>query len=97
MAFGFKIGRVAAGVGRRLTPAAAPEPVPIALEPSRAQRLAFDLQRDPAYAEARAPASDAAGAATTSAGRRAVEVKPTPRLGDDYRRPDVAMRRLKVR
>jgi hypothetical protein len=96
MAFGFRIRSAAAGIGRRLTPAAASEPAPIGPEPSRAQRLAFDLQRDPAYAETRARPMQLA-AATMGAGRQAVEVKPTPRLGDDYRRPDIATRRLKVR
>lgn len=96
MAFGFKIRSAAAGIGRRLTPTAAPEPAPVAPEPSRAQRLAFDLQRDPAYAEARARPMQLASAAI-AATRQTVEVKQTPRLGDDYRRPAVAMRRLKVR
>lgn len=96
MAFGFKIRSAAAGIGRRLTPTAAPEPAPVAPEPSRAQRLAFDLQRDPTYAEARARPMQLASAAI-AATRQTVEVKQTPRLGDDYRRPAVAMRRLKVR
>jgi type IV secretion system protein VirB6 len=96
MAFGFKIKSAAAGIGRRLSPTAAPEPAPVTPEPSRAQRLAFNLQRDPAYAETRARPVQLA-AATASATRQTVEVKQTPRLGDDYRRPEIAMRRLKVR
>jgi type IV secretion system protein VirB6 len=96
MAFGFKIKGAAAGIGRHVTPTAAPEPTRLAPEPSRAQRLAFDLQRDPAYAETRARPMQLASAAI-SATRQTVEVKQTPRLGDDYRRPAVAMRRLKVR
>lgn len=96
MAFGFHVRGAVAGVGRRLAPTAPPERAAAGPEPSRAQRLAFDLQRDPAYAEVRARPMQLA-AATASASRRTVEIKPTPRLGDDYRRPAVASRRLKVR
>jgi type IV secretion system protein VirB6 len=96
MAFGFHLRSAAPGVGRRQAPTAAPEPAPLAPEPSRAQRLAFDLQRDPAYAETRARPMQLA-AATASASRQTVEVKHAPRLGDEYRRPTVESRRLKVR
>lgn len=96
MSFGFKIRGAAAGVGRRLAPNTPSEPAPAAPEPSRAQRLAFDLQRDPAYAETRARPLQVA-AATAAPSRQTVEIKQTPRLGDDYRRPVVATRRLKVR
>ncbi|HZZ34018.1 MAG TPA: type IV secretion system protein [Phenylobacterium sp.] len=97
MAFGFRIrSTVAGGVGRRQTPTAPQAAAAAVPEPSRAQRLAFDLQRDPAYAETRARPMQLA-AATQTATRRTVEVKHTPRLGDDYRRPAVAARRLKVR
>jgi type IV secretion system protein VirB6 len=96
MAFGFRIRSAVAGVGRRLAPGAPAEPAPAVPEPSRAQRLAFDLQRDPAHVETRARPMQLA-AATASAARQTVEVKQTPRLGDDYRRPAVEARRLKVR
>jgi type IV secretion system protein VirB6 len=96
MAFGFRIRDAAAGVGRRLAPSAAPEPAPAQAEPSRAQRLAFDLQRDPADVETRARTLQVA-AAGASATRQTHEIKHTARLGDDYRRPAVAARRLKVR
>jgi type IV secretion system protein VirB6 len=96
MAFGFRIRGAVAGAGRLLAPAAPPEAAAAAPEPSRAQRLAFDLQRDPAHAETRARPMQLA-AATASAARQTVEVKQTPRLGDDYRRPAVEARRLKVR
>jgi type IV secretion system protein VirB6 len=96
MAFGFRIRGAVAGAGRLLAPATPPEAAAAAPEPSRAQRLAFDLQRDPAHAETRARPMQLA-AATASAARQTVEVKQTPRLGDDYRRPAVEARRLKVR
>jgi type IV secretion system protein VirB6 len=96
MAFGFRIRSPVGGVGRRQTPTAPREAAPAIPEPSRAQRLAFDLQRDPAYTETRARPMQLA-AATQAATRRTVEVKHTPRLGDDYRRPTVESRRLKVR
>ena len=51
---------------------------------------------DPAYAETRARPLQVA-AATSAPSRQTVEIKQTPRLGDDYRRPVVATRRLKVR
>jgi type IV secretion system protein VirB6 len=96
MAFGFKIRQAVAGVGRRLAPSAAPAPTAPPIEPSRAQRLAFDLQRDPAPSETRARSLQLA-AATVAGGRQMVESRPqSPRLGDAYRRPAVASRRLKV-
>jgi hypothetical protein len=96
MAFGFRISKVAAGVSRRVAPTSAPQPAPIQIEPSRAQRLAFDLQRDPSASDGRGRTMQLA-AATASAARSSVEIKQTSRLGDDYRRPEVTSRRLKVR
>jgi hypothetical protein len=96
MAFGFKIRQVAASVGRRLAPSAPAEQAQGSTEPSRAQRLAFDLQRDPAQAEGRARSLQLAAATASPGGRQTIEVKQTARLGDDYRRPVVASRRLKV-
>jgi type IV secretion system protein VirB6 len=99
MAFGFRVRQAAAGVGRRVTASAAPSTAGAAGEASRAQRLAFDLQREPPAGAARlrplqlAAATSAAGASV----RREIDVKQTPRLGDDYRRPAAASRRLSVR
>jgi type IV secretion system protein VirB6 len=95
-AFSFNVGQVAAGVGRRGAAAAPPEPARSQAEPSRAQRLAFDLQRDPAGADVRGRTMQIA-ATTVTGSRSTVDIKHTARLGDDYRRPDVASRRLKVR
>jgi type IV secretion system protein VirB6 len=96
MAFGFRIRAATAGVARRAGPATTRDLAPLAPEPSRAQRLAFDLQRDPAHAETRArPMQLAAAAAYAS--RQTLEVRHTPRLGDEYRRAAVEPRRLKVR
>lgn len=95
MAFGFRIQQASEGVGRRVAAAGAPGPTPTAPEPSRAQRLAFELQRDPVYAEARGRTLQLA-AATVSGGRPTVEAKQPARLGDDYRRPAPMARRLKV-
>ncbi len=95
MSFGFHVQRAATGVGRKLGPSATPEPARASIEPSRAQRLAFDLQREPTQAEARERTMQLAGA-TIAGGRHTVEMKQQPRLGDDYRRPIVTARRLKV-
>lgn len=95
VAFSFRVRQAAAGIGRRLAPSAPPAPASAAPEPSRAQRLAFDLQRDPTPAETRARTLEVA-AATVAGGRHTVDVKHQPRLGDDYRRPAVTTRRLKV-
>lgn len=96
MAFGFHLHRATASGGRRNNaPAAAPEPARGAPEPSRTQRLAFDLQRDPGQADARERTMQLASA-TASGGRPTVEARSQTRLGDDYRRPAVAVRRLKV-
>ena len=98
VAFGFRLRRPAAA--ERPAPAARTTSAPLALQPeSRAQRLAFDLQRDQAAAAARLHATRLAvtagasipGAATPTA-REAASTRPT-RLGDAYRRPAVATRR----
>ena len=100
MAFGFRMPRVVGGAaGRRasdttsssLAPAAAAENVS-----SRAQRLAFDLQREPTIAASRARPMEIA-AATSAGGRRDVYTVQPTRLGDDYRRPAAVTRRLKAR
>ncbi|WP_293678090.1 type IV secretion system protein [uncultured Phenylobacterium sp.] len=66
--------------------------------PSRAERLALDLQRDQAQAGERSRAGAAAAAAAASAGRPSrqqvsVNFDETRRLGETYRRPAVAARR----
>lgn len=96
MAFGFRIREAVGGVGRRLTPSAPPEAAPAQAEPSRAQRLAFDLQREPGGLETRERTLQVA-ASGISAVRQTHEIKHTARLGDDYRRPVVTSRRLRVR
>ena len=96
MAFGFRIREAVGGVGRRLAPSAAPEPTPVQAEPSRAQRLAFDLQREQGGSEIRSRTLQVAVAGATTT-RQTHDVKHTARLGDDYRRPAVASRRLRVR
>ena len=63
---------------------------------SRAQRLAFDLQREPSVAASRAPLDAGRGRAPHGRPRRSPANQPT-RLGDDYRRPAAATRRLRVR
>ncbi len=95
MAFGFRLHRSVLGVGRRQAPSAAPTPTQSQTEPSRAQRLAFDLQREPSHSEARDRTMQLASA-TVSGGRHVIDVKQQARLGDDYRRPPVTSRRLKV-
>jgi type IV secretion system protein VirB6 len=60
--------------------------------PSRAERLALDLQRDQAQAAARA--RSAATAAAAAAPGRAIQTTASeaPRLGESYRRPSVTSR-----
>ncbi|HEY3948389.1 type IV secretion system protein [Phenylobacterium sp.] len=95
MAFAFRLRGRAEGVGRRVAATSAPDRTILTPEPSRAQRLAFDLQRDSGQAISRDRTIQLA-AATVSAGRPAAETKSPTRLGDDYRRPAVTARRLKV-
>ncbi len=63
--------------------------------PSRAERLAFDLQRDQSQAAARTRSASTAAAATAAASSRpaAAPVGETLRLGDAYRRPAFTARR----
>jgi hypothetical protein len=88
----------AAGVGRKVSATASTVTAPAGAEAvsSRAQRLAFDLQREPSIAASRARPMEIA-AATSSGGRRDVYTAQPTRLGDDYRRPAAATRRLKAR
>jgi type IV secretion system protein VirB6 len=97
VAFGFRLPRAAATLERRpVTPQVAVQTAPEAT--SRAQRLAFDLQRDQAVAAARLHPLHLAATATSSAGASA-SVRDLPserpaRLGDAYRRPAPASRRI---
>jgi type IV secretion system protein VirB6 len=100
MAFGFRMPRAAAaGVGRKVTATAPGAAAPAGAEnvSSRAQRLAFDLQREPSIAAGRARALEIAAATSAAGSRRDVYTAQPARLGDDYRRPAVATRRLKAR
>ena len=62
--------------------------------PSRAERLAYDLQRDQTQSESRSRAASAAAAAGAGVSR-SVTVLPDDRLrlGDTYRRPTMTARR----
>ena len=96
MAFGFRLpGSAAAGVGKRVAPSA-----PVAATPaestSRAQRLAFDLQREPSVVASHSRSMQVAAGASPAAHGGSPANQPN-RLGDDYRRPAVATRRLRVR
>jgi type IV secretion system protein VirB6 len=98
VAFGFRLpGRAAAA--ERAQPTTQPRQPALAIEPeSRAQRLAFDLQRDKAAAAARlrpmhlATVTAAAGASSATTSPRHEPSERPARLGDAYRRPTVAAR-----
>ena len=97
-AFGFRMPRANAGVGRKVAPtAAAPGGVAEGVT-SRAQRLAFDLQREPASSALHVRTLELAGATAPGASRTARESSAAhpARLGDDYRRPAAESRRLRV-
>jgi type IV secretion system protein VirB6 len=97
VAFGFRLR--GAAPAERQAPAQQPQPTQLAPDAaSRAQRLAFDLQRDQAVAAARLhPLHLAATTNLTTAGggqgsiRETVSERPA-RLGDAYRRPAPASR-----
>jgi type IV secretion system protein VirB6 len=99
VAFGLRFGGSPAAA--RSGPAVAQPPAPVApaSEASRAQRLAFDLQRDEARAETRwRPAQLAAAlSAPAPAAHRPPISERSARLGDAYRRPTVAARRQGAR
>jgi type IV secretion system protein VirB6 len=96
VAFGFRLRGAAPSEPKPATP----EPAPAARPPetSRAQRLAFDLQRDQAHAAARLhPLHLAASTTVTAAGAGSAAMRDIPserpaRLGDAYRRPAPASR-----
>ncbi|TAJ70640.1 MAG: type VI secretion protein [Phenylobacterium sp.] len=102
MAFGFKLPSptvdrgVRAGESGRIAQAAGAGLAPL---PSRAERLAMDLQRDQAQATAaRTRSASTAAAASAAASARtsrhvSVGLDETRRLGDAYRRPAFTARR----
>jgi hypothetical protein len=100
VAFGFRLGRPVRS--DRPAPAAQSPSTQLVVEPaSRAQRLAFDLQRDQAAAAARlhplhltATAAAAGGATAATPGARPDFAERPARLGDAYRRPQAAPRRV---
>jgi type IV secretion system protein VirB6 len=98
MALGFRLPGLARERSVR-TPAAAPAPQPVSaanlLLPSRAERLALDLQRDQAQQAARARSASLA-AAVASPARAAGASEALPRLGEAYRRPAFAPRRAET-
>ena len=62
--------------------------------PSRAERLALDLQRDQAQAANRSRAASLAAVAAAPGRQVAVTLGDQPRLGDTYRRPAFSARRI---
>ncbi len=93
MAFGFRLRRPAAVI-QPPAPAASRDTPSAPEAASRAQRLAFDLQRDHVATASRSRTAELAGATVSTSSRSTVMVERTTRLGDDYRRPDAAPRRL---
>jgi type IV secretion system protein VirB6 len=95
VAFGFRLRGPAHAERRPVTPEV--QPTQLAPEASRAQRLAFDLQRDQAVAAARLHPLHLASTTnlTTSGGHgsaRETVSERSARLGDAYRRPAPASR-----
>jgi len=97
MALGFRLPAARSDrAARGAEPVRAPQAATaMAALPSRAERLALDLQRDQAQITARSrSATTAAVAASAASGRQAsVTVTETQRLGDAYRRPAFTARR----
>jgi len=97
VAFGFRLRRIAPD--RSSPPVAVAEREPAApLLTSRAERLALDLVRDVARAEARHRPAQLAAALATAASSSQAPVREAPssrpaRLGEAYRRPGVLARR----
>lgn len=99
MAVGFHLpGSAGGGVSSRTTdrqgPVTSPTPAGVVAGlPSRAERLALDLQRDNAQASARERTATSAAAAAAPHRAVSVSVAEAPRLGETYRRPVVGVRR----
>ncbi|WP_293908101.1 type IV secretion system protein [Phenylobacterium sp.] len=100
MAMGFRLPSFAASAANRASEPAAPRPEAVAFPqsplPSRAERLALDLQRDQAQGAARTRAAATAAAAGATRREISVTVDEGRRLGDAYRRPAFAARRAGV-
>lgn len=98
MAMSFRLpglipGRVAEG--RTSTAATLRADAPSGLpQPSRAERLAYELQRDFAQADTRSRAAVLAATASGPGRQVSVTLEDRPRLGDTYRRPVVSARRV---
>ena len=63
-------------------------------QPSRAERLAYEIQRDVAQADTRSRAASLAATASAPGRQVSVTLEDRPRLGDTYRRPAFSARRL---
>ena len=81
-------GRVSSGATPR---ADAPSGLP---QPTRAERLAYELQRDVTQADTRSRAASSAATASAPGRQVSVTLEDRPRLGDTYRRPAFSARRL---
>ena len=92
MAIGFRLRRPAPTPTRDPAPPIAVQAVAVPDFASRAQRLAFDLQRDQAAAAARLHPMALTSAATPSPAYAAAASERPSRLGEAYRRPAVADR-----
>lgn len=98
MAMGFRLPPKGADRSRGAEPTRGPQGAAVAVTPlpSRAERLALDLQRDRAQASERSRSATAAAAAAASAASTrqvSVTVDETRRLGDAYRRTAFTARR----
>lgn len=97
MAMGFRLPTQGADRSRGAEPVRGPQGAAVAVTlPSRAERLALDLQRDRAQASERSRSATAAAAAAASAASTrqvSVTIDETRRLGDAYRRPAFTARR----
>jgi type IV secretion system protein VirB6 len=95
MAMGFQLpslGRERAA-GAAAVPAPQLQPAAALLVPSRAERLALDLQRDQAQMAARNRTAALAAAVGGPSRALAAPAETAPRLGEAYRRPAFAPRR----
>lgn len=98
MALGFRLPSFHRDRGRGGEPRRSAQSVASSLTalPSRAERLALDLQRDQAHAAERSRSATAAAAASASTRGVSVTFDETRRLGDAYRRPAFTPRRAGV-
>ena len=97
MAAGFQLRRPSSAPARD---SARPANTQVSVTPeyaSRAQRLAFDLQRDQAAAASRLHPTTLAAASTPGRASASAPSERPSRLGETYRRPAVGARRLGAR